>query len=84
MNSNKSVNMNDKMIIVRRIADIDVKKCYVDTLKFLVKENINYTRNRNGIFFNVSLLSDENLNTIDSILSYHEKKKEIYINNLYT
>ncbi len=83
MISNKNFNTNDKVLIVRRIADIGVKKCYIDILKLLIKENIQYTRNKNGIFFNVSILSHEVLNMIDSILLYHEKKKEIYINNLY-
>ncbi len=34
-------------------------------------------------FFNVSVLSNEILDMIDNILLYHERKKEIYINNLY-
>ena len=83
MISYKTFNTNDKVLIVRRIADIGVKKCYIDIFKLLIKENITYTRNQNGIFFNVSILSNGVLNMIDTILLYHEKKKEIYINNLY-
>ena len=76
--------LSDKEMIVRRIADIQDKKCYIDLFKLLLKNNISYMKNKNGIFFNVSILSDDVLNIVDNILTYHEIKKEkISCNNIY-
>ena len=69
MISNKNFNMSDKKFLIRRINDIKNKKCYQDIFRLLLNQNINYTRNSNGIFFNLALLSDEILNKIDFILS---------------
>jgi hypothetical protein len=69
---NKHFNMSDKMFLIRRINDIKNKKCYQDIFRLLLNQNINYTRNSNGIFFNLALLNDEILNKIDFILSFHE------------
>ena len=72
MISNKNFNISDKKILIRRINDIKNKKCYQDIFRLLLNQNINYTRNSNGIFFKLALLSDEILNRIDFILSFHE------------
>ena len=77
------LNLSDKEMMVRRIADIQDKKCYIELLKLLIKKNISYMKNKNGIFFNVSILSDDILNIIDNILTYHEIKKEKYIVIIY-
>ena len=69
---NKNFNMSDKTFLIRRINDIKNKKCYQDIFRLLINQNINYTRNNNGIFFNLTLLNDEILNKIDFILSFHE------------
>jgi hypothetical protein len=69
---NKNFNMSDKTFLIRRINDIKNKKCYQDIFRLLLNQNINYTRNSNGIFFNLALLNDELLNKIDFILSFHE------------
>ena len=71
---NKNFNMSDKKFLIRRINDIKNKKCYQDIFRLLLNKNINYTRNSNGIFFNLALLNDEILNKIDFILSFHEIK----------
>ena len=34
-----------------------------------------YTKNDNGIFFNMSILPDNILNIIDNIIIYYENKK---------
>lgn len=69
---NKNFNMSDKTFLIRRINGIKNKKCYQDIFRLLLNQNINYTRNSNGIFFNLALLNDEILNKIDFILSFHE------------
>ena len=75
MIGHSNFNLSDKEMIVRRIADIQDKKCYIDLFKLLIKKNISYMKKKNRIFFNVSVLSDEVLNIIDNILTYHEIKK---------
>ena len=79
MIGHSNFNLSDKELMVRRIADIQDKKCYIDLFKLLIKKNISYMKNKNGIFFNVSILSDEILNIIDNILTYHEIKKKKYL-----
>ena len=74
MISNKNFNISDKTFLIRRVNDIKNKKCYQDIFRLLLNKNINYTRNSNGIFFNLALLNDEILNKIDFILSFHEIK----------
>ena len=58
-----------------------MKKCYIEIFKLLIKENINYTRNNNGIFLNLGVLLDDTLNKINAILLPYEFKKEKIINN---
>ena len=83
MIGHSNFNLSDKEMIVRRIADIQDKKCYIDLFKLLIKKNISYMKNKNGIFFNVSILSDEILNIIDNILTYHEIKQKKYLVIIY-
>ena len=81
MISNRHFTVSDRSFLVRRVSDIKDRKCYMDIFKLLHKQKINYTRNSNGIFFNVSVLSNEVLNKIDFILSFHEFKIEKVSNN---
>ena len=84
MSSNKTFTINDKRFLVSRILNIKDMKCYKQLFKLLFKENIKYTRNSNGIFFNVGVLEDDILNKIDTILSFYEIEKEkTNINNIY-
>jgi hypothetical protein len=76
---NKHFNMSDKTFLIRRINDIKNKKCYQDIFRLILNQNINYTRNSNGIFFNLALLNDEILNKIDFILSFHENQIKIFM-----
>ena len=62
-----------------RISAIEDKQCYIKLLKLIVKEEVKYMRNHNGIFFNVGLLSDDVLTKIDNILLIHEMKKKFII-----
>ena len=81
MNQNVIYTINDKKDLLRRITNIKVKKCYIEIFKLLIKENINYTRNNNGIFLNLGVLLDDTLNKINAILLPYEFKKEKSINN---
>ena len=82
MNQNITYTISDKKDLLRRITNIKYKICYKNIFKLLIKYNIKYTRNNNGIFFNLALLSDDILNEInDIILPYELKKLQKIINN---
>jgi hypothetical protein len=78
----KNYDSYDKRYLTKRISDVNDKECYKELFRLVVDENIKYTRNINGIFFNITSLNDEMLNKIDHVLSYHERKnsKNKYIN----
>ena len=71
----KVFNLSDKVLLVRRISEIKHKRCYIELFKVLINKNIKYMRNANGIFFDVGLLSDDVLNIIENILTFHEIRK---------
>ena len=75
MLKSKVFKLSDKTLLVSRISAIEDKQCYIKLLKLIVKEEVKYMRNHNGIFFNVGLLSDDVLTKIDNILLIHEMKK---------
>ena len=72
---------NDKVFLVSRISAIKDKRCYIDLFKLLIKEKIKYSKNSNGIFFDVGLLNDDVLNNIDVIVKFYEIKREKVSNN---
>jgi hypothetical protein len=76
----KVFKLSDKTYLVSRISEVKDDKCYIKLFKLLIKENVKYMRNHNGIFFNVGLLSDDVLTKIDNILISQEMKK--YYDNI--
>ena len=76
MLNSKVFKLSDKTYLVSRISEVKDDKCYIKLFKLLINENVKYMRNKNGIFFNVGLLSDELLKKIDYILIVHEMKKK--------
>jgi hypothetical protein len=46
-----------------------------DIINFILNNNITHSKNSNGIFLNVSSLSDENLKAIDNILTDFKNMK---------
>jgi hypothetical protein len=71
----KVFKLSDKTYLVRRISEVKDENCYIRLFKLLIQENVKYMRNRNGIFFNVGLLSDDVLTKIDNILIVNEMRK---------
>ena len=76
----------DKKLLVKRIGDIKNKKCYIKIFKLINNDNLSYTKNDNGIFFNLSTLSDDILSKIEQIIIYYENIKnhneQLLINKL--
>lgn len=73
----------DKKKIVEKLGKLKDKKYYEHIFKnILVKNNIKFTKNNNGVFFDISLLSNSvisELNTyVDSILK-NKKTEELTI-----
>ena len=74
-NSIKKFSHNDRKILIKRISDVKNKKCYIKIFKIIHNNNNSYTKNDNGIFFNITNLSDDILNQIEHIIKHYEMKK---------
>jgi hypothetical protein len=73
----KNYTHNDKKLLCKRITDVKKKNCYIRILKIIKEDNLKYTQNDNGIFFNLTNLSNELLTKIELILQEYENKKMI-------
>ena len=71
----KNFSLNDKKLLVKRINDIRNRNCYVKILKLINSNNCLLTTNNNGVFFNVTDLSNDILAGIDNIITHYENKK---------
>ena len=49
---------------------------HIEILRILTKYNIHYSENRNGIFVNMILLSDEVINEMNSYIKYIKKQEK--------
>jgi hypothetical protein len=57
-----------KKNIVKMIEGIHIKKILIQIYKIILEEKINYTRNQNGIFFDLNQISDEKLIKLENFL----------------
>lgn len=57
-----------KKNIVKMIEGIHIKKILIQIYKIILTEKINYTRNQNGIFFDLNQISDEKLIKLENFL----------------
>ena len=64
----------DKMMILRLIKNCGYKK-YVKILKYMINNDIQFTTNTNGIFFNLNSLIDDELLAILNIVNTPDNKK---------
>ena len=58
--------------MVRRLAAVKQRKCYIQIFKLIVEHDVPYTVNNNGVFFNMSHLSDDLVRKIDEIIKRRE------------
>lgn len=65
----------DKKNIVERINNLNSRRCNLKIFKIIYNDKINYSKNDNGIFFNINNLNNDQLNEINDILCYYERKK---------
>jgi hypothetical protein len=76
------MNYSDKKELVKRINNIKSKKCYIEIFKIIYLENSQFTKNNNGILFNLLDLEDEIILKIENIITFYEKKKHGNINQI--
>ena len=67
----------DKNLLVSRIKNINNYKCYIRIFKVLCNENIQFTKNSNGIYFVVNNIEEKILNKIEKIVQFYENKKKL-------
>ena len=66
---------NYRKFMIRRLANARQKSCYIRIFKFIVYNNVDYTVNRNGVFFDLSPLLDEVVRQFDEILKRREQRE---------
>ena len=63
---------DDKLFLIKRISNIKLKKhkkkYYIQLFNIINKNNIKYTKNLNGIFFNLNNVDNNILVEIDNFL----------------
>jgi len=71
----KNYSHDDKKNLLNRINNIKNKKCYLKIFRTIYNKDLKYTKNDNGIFFNLTTLPDNILYIIESIIIHYENKK---------
>ena len=67
--------MIDKKILIQRLKTVDNIKMYRKIFKIIIDKDIKYTKNSNGIFFNIDLLDEKTLFEIEKLITYYECEK---------
>ena len=65
-----------RQFMVRRLAAVKQRKCYIHLFKLIVEHDVPYTVNNNGVFFNMSHLPDDLVRKIDEIIKRCEERKQ--------
>ena len=66
----------NRQFMVRRLAAVKQRKCYIHIFKLIVEHDVPYTVNMNGVFFNMSHLPDDLVRQIDEIIKRCEQRKQ--------
>ncbi len=75
MSSDNPISHYDKEVLIRRIAAIKNKQCYLDILELIHSHGLDYTVNSNGIYFNLAIVPDDTINIITDIVGHCENRK---------
>ena len=65
-----------RQFMVRRLAAVKQRRCYIEIFRLSVEHKVAYTVNMNGVFFNLSSLSDELVQQIHEIIKRSEERKQ--------
>ena len=66
----------NRPFMVRRVAAVKQRKCYIAIFKLIVEHNVPYTVNNNGVFFNMSPLPEELVRQINGIIKRCEERNQ--------
>ena len=66
----------NRQFMVRRIAAVKQKTCYIAIFKLIVEHKVPYTVNNNGVFSNMSPLSEKLVREINEIIKRCEERKQ--------
>ena len=67
---------NDILSNLRKEINKLVNTQHIEILRILTKHKIHYSENRNGIFVNMILLSDEVIDEMNSYIKYIKKQEK--------
>lgn len=73
----KIYNYDEKKKLVYRIQNIKSKKNYFKLYSIITNEDIKFTKNNNGFFFNINKLSNNSLKIIENFLDKLDLRKEL-------
>ena len=65
-----------RQFMVKRLAAVKQRRCYIEILTLIVEHKVAYTVNMNGVLFNLSSLSDELAQQIEEIIKMYEQRKQ--------
>lgn len=72
----KTYSVCDKKLLLSKINEYKNKRRDAKIFSLICKNNINYSNNDNGVFFDLNQLNDEILNKIENIILYYEIKQK--------
>ena len=64
-----TIDYNSKKKLVLQIKSLNNKQFYIELFKIVIENEIDYSSNNNGIFFNVNKLSNELFYKIQNFVS---------------
>ena len=68
----QKLTLSFKKDLIRRIGLIKKKKVYIEIFRVIVDNNIPYTLNGNGFFFNLSAIDDGIISQIDIVVKKYK------------
>ena len=65
--------------MIRRIAAARRQSCYIENSKLIVEQNVEYTWDKNDIFFNLVPLSDDVARQIDEVVKGRKRHNKMLL-----
>jgi len=65
----------DREMLVRRIKWVKDKRCHLQILELIHTDDLLYTINNNGVFFNLGVVPDESITKITDIVEKWERRQ---------
>ena len=78
----KKYDYNDKKKFIYRIQNLKNKKLYIKLFKYIISNDIKYSINSNGVFFNLNQMDDIYLDNLDVFLKKLEMNSDTLTSSL--